>query len=646
MQFSKIKEETISLIRSWDRSKSFGVDPLYVDNDLLTGGELEDRKDRLRDLFHTSSSILDNLYKQLKDTPFMILISDADGYILKSWGNSPFIDRARKVWLDAGANWHEKVKGTNAIGTALVEKKPISVVGEQHYCQENHFLCCYAAPLYSPTGELLGVLDVSGDVRRHQAHTMGMVIAAAQACQAHLLLESAKRELTLCIQETDAIIDGYGQPLISVDRDGMITRINQDASRILGLPPEKCIGQHLSRWFSRKDIDEILSAKGPSFVEPKLKADSSGGEKIKKWIVRPVRDQRDRVIRTVLSPKPLERKEQIQKVNVQEVKEQNPSRESGIICNCPKAKEVFRLASVVAPTNATILIQGETGTGKEIIAQSIHRTSGRSGPLVVVNCAAIPESLIESELFGYEKGAFTGAKSEGHQGKFEAADGGTLFLDEIGELSLASQAALLRVLEEKRVTRIGSHRSKPVNVRIIAATNRILSKEVEENRFRADLYYRLCEIELFLPPLRERSDLFDLADHFLGQMAKELGVPHISLDQVAREKIAGYSWPGNIRELRQVLRQAAYQACLLRQTSTITVQDISLPREKGLHSSLHSKSGLWNQQEAETIKMAIQKTRGNLSEAARLLGISRTTLYRKLNQYPQVREMRKRVLKS
>lgn len=642
MQFSKMKVEKTSLVRSWDRSKSFGVDPLRVQNDLLTGGELEDRKDRLHELFHTSSSILENLYQQLKDTPFMVLISDADGYILRSWGDSPFTDRARKVWLDAGANWHEKVKGTNAIGTALVEKKPVSVVGEEHYCRENHFLCCYAAPLYSPTGELLGILDVSGDVRHHQPHTMGMVIAAAQACQAHLLLESAKRELTLCIQETDTIVDGYGKPLISVDRDGVITRINQDASRLFGLPPEKCIGQHLSRWFTRHDIDEILSAKGPTFVEPGLKADSSDGEEIKKWIVRPVRDRRNRVIRTVLSPKPAERKEHIQKVNVQEVKGQSSARESDIICNCPKAKEVYRLASVVAPTNATILIQGETGTGKEVIAQSIHRASGRSGPLVVVNCGAIPESLIESELFGYEKGAFTGAKSEGHQGKFEAAEGGTLFLDEIGELPLASQAALLRVLEEKRVTRIGSHRSRPVDVRIIAATNRTLSQEVEENRFRADLYYRLCEIELFLPPLRERSDLFDLAEHFLEQMTKELGVSHISLDQIAREKIARYSWPGNIRELRQVLRQAAYRACLLRRSSTITVQDISLPREKGLHPSIPSGSGLWNQQEAETIKMAIQKTRGNLSEAARLLGISRTTLYRKLNQYPQLREMRKR----
>jgi PAS domain S-box-containing protein len=584
---------------------------------------------------------LDNLYELLKDSPFMILVSDADGYILKSWGDSPFTDRARKVWLDAGANWHEKVKGTNAIGTALVERKPISVVGEQHYCRENHFLCCYAAPLYSPTGELLGILDVSGDVRHHQAHTMGMVIAAAQACQAHLLLESANRELTLCIQETDTIVNGYGQPLISVDRDGMITRINQDASRLFGLSQEECIGQPLTRWLRRQDIDEILSAKGPTFVEPIMKAESSGGEEIKKWIVRPVRDQRNRVIRTVLSPKPAERKEQMPKKNVQEGKDFVPP---GIICSCPKVKEVFRIASVVAPTNATILIQGETGTGKEVIAQLIHRASGRSGPLVAVNCGAIPESLIESELFGYEKGAFTGAKSEGQRGKFEAAEGGTLFLDEIGELPLAAQATLLRVLEEKRVTRIGSHRSKSVDVRIIAATNRTLSQEVEEKRFRADLYYRLCEVELFLPPLRERTDLFELAEHFLGQMAMELGVPNLSLDRIAREKIARYSWPGNVRELRQVLRQAAYRACLLRRTSTITVQDISLPREKAFHPFVHSRSGLWNQQEEETLKMAIQKTRGNLSEAARLLGISRTTLYRKLSQYPQIREMRKEIL--
>ncbi|MDQ0340112.1 transcriptional regulator with PAS, ATPase and Fis domain [Caldalkalibacillus uzonensis] len=192
--------------------------------------------------------------------------------------------------------------------------------------------------------------------------------------------------------------------------------------------------------------------------------------------------------------------------------------------SCPKVQRVYQLAMNVARTDPTILIRGETGTGKEVIAKDIHRHSGRNGPLVVVDCGAIPDQLLESELFGYEKGAFTGASSDGYKGKFQAANGGTQFLDEIGEMPLASQVALLRVLEEKRVTPVGSNHSIPIDVRIIAATNRDLLREIEAKRFRADLYYRLCELEIVLPPLRERTDLLELAHEFIRHVESELSI--------------------------------------------------------------------------------------------------------------------------
>lgn len=614
------------IVASWKRSKEFGVDPVQVENDILTGGELKDRQGRLHDFFRTSNSLLERLYAHLKKTSFMLIVSDPDGYIVRSWADSPFIHRARKVWLDAGANWHERVKGTNAIGVALAEKSPVSVVGKEHYCRENHFLTCYASPIYSPTGELLGILDVSGDARNHQSHTLGMVIAATQACQTQMLLENARNELILCLQETDTIVQTVGQPLISVDENGLITRINQEAASLLKRPISECIGQPLSHWF-QSNTNDLLSSRGSSTKKIRLVSDNDG--KATTWVVKAIHDGRRKVYRAILRPEEPRKKFEGGK---------SVSSNSEMVFQCPKIQNVLKTAAAIARTDATVLIQGETGTGKEWVAQYIHEASGRRGPLVVVNCAAIPEQLIESEMFGYEKGSFTGARSEGHIGKFEAANGGTLFLDEIGELPLGVQAVLLRVLEEKKVIRIGSHQPKPVDIRIVAATNRVLAQEVKEGRFRSDLYYRLCEFELFLPPLRERSDLFQLVRHFLQKNARDVGVEQFVLDDDSWKKIQRYHWPGNIRELRQILRQAAYRAYFVRRSTIIKTQDLAFPQEKEIevnrrHNSIYV-------QEEDAIVQAIQNAKGNLSEASRLLGISRTTLYRKMEQYPRLREIR------
>lgn len=302
------------------------------------------------------------------------------------------------------------------------------------------------------------------------------------------------------------------------------------------------------------------------------------------------------------------------------------------VWECPKARNVLRLSRCIARTDASVLIQGETGTGKEVVARAIHRASGRNGPFVPVNCGAIPESLVAAELFGYEKGAFTGASPRGHRGKFIVADRGTLFLDEIGEMPYASQVALLRALEDKRITPVGSNRTTSVDVRIIAATNRNLVRDVNERRFRADLYYRLCEIELTLPPLRERGDLSALSAHFLQTIAHELGVESLTLEEKAKARMKEYEWPGNIRELRHTLRQAAYQALFGRQSTTIRTQDLRF-------SAQHTKQPTLSYDEESFLERQIVKTGGNLSQTAKNAGIGRTTLYRKLNRYPRLKEV-------
>lgn len=517
------------LMQSWKRSASFGVDKDHAEVELLSTGELEERKEQLNELFQSASSIIENLAIQLKNSPFIVIVSDPDGYIVSTWGDSPFTDKAKKVWLDCGANWHERVKGTNAIGTSLIEKKSLCVIGDEHYVRENVFLACYASPLYSATGELIGILDVSGDSRFHHSHTMGMVMSTAQACQSNLLLNSVHRELVLSLKEMDHLTKGHAQPLISINEEGVITRINQQAATLFNERPESCIGKPLTYWLDAETATSLLSMRETAPLPIKMKDDS---HQRREWIVTPIKDERQKLYRIVMTL--AERSEQ-HRAQLSDRKKSSSS--SDIVTSCPKVQRVYQLAMNVAKTNATILIRGETGTGKEVIAKEIHRLSERRGPLVVVNCGAIPEQLLESELFGYEKGAFTGASKDGFKGKFRAAEGGTLFLDEIGEMPLSSQVALLRVLEEKRVTPVGSNESIPVDVRIIAATNRHLVKEIEAKRFRADLYYRLCELEIVLPPLRERADLLELAQQFIHQMENELQLENIQLSEEAGGEI-------------------------------------------------------------------------------------------------------------
>ncbi|MFC4548091.1 sigma-54-dependent Fis family transcriptional regulator [Paenactinomyces guangxiensis] len=629
-----------SLISSWKRSENFGVDPCHVNDDLLSGGELTERRERMKELLESSANILSQLYEPLRSHLFMLVLSDLDGYIVAKWGDPPFTDRARQVWLDIGANWREDIKGTNAIGTALSEQKPVSVRGEEHYCQENRFLTCYASPLFSSTGELLGILDVSGDARLHHSHTLGMVVAAAHACQTQLLLRRTEQELVLHLQELNAITERTPQPLISVNADGIITRINREAAGLLRLPQTKCIGQPLSRWFGQKNTQKILSSQNSTSLHLNVKSDLQPGKQ-QSWLIQPVMDHRKKIFRVLLSPgKPLHTIKQ-ETATPCSVPGKNPDPSgSGSFCHCPETAKIYQFARRVAKTDSSILICGETGTGKDVLAREIHRASGRKGSFIAINCGAIPETLIESELFGYEKGAFTGARTEGRKGKFEAAAKGTLFLDEIGEMPLTSQASLLRVLEDKTVTRIGSNRPIHTDVRILAATNKQLSQEVAKGRFRADLYYRLREIEILLPPLRERSDLYQLAEYFLEQVVQELGDVSLSFHPNTCKQLSQYDWPGNIRELRQVIRQAAYHACFSRESPVITKDDLSLTQTLCQPLQPHHSQGILNDYEEEAIARTIRATGGNLTATARLLGIGRTTLYRKLSQYPRLKQLK------
>jgi two-component system response regulator HydG len=297
-------------------------------------------------------------------------------------------------------------------------------------------------------------------------------------------------------------------------------------------------------------------------------------------------------------------------------------------------QELLKVISRAARNSSTVLITGESGTGKEVVAKSIHDLSDRKGPFIPVNCAAIPSELIESELFGHTGQAFTGAR-QARAGLFESAEGGTLFLDEVGELPLHTQPKLLRVLQEGTVRRVGADHERPVNVRIIAATNRDLEKEVAEGRFREDLYWRLNVIHLQIPPLRER--LFDiplLVEHFLNSLATRLGYPSLNVSPEALAVLTAYSWPGNVRELENVLERAA----AMTDSTTITHDDLpDRVRSSGKTSSLLTRAREQRmtlaELEKEYIIETLRLTGGNKSRAAEILGFDRRTLHRKLDEY-------------
>lgn len=532
-------------------------------------------KEIIRDnhlLIRTSLPLFERLEPFLANTEHIALLADRDGNIIHTVGDPTFANHAQKVQLQIGANWNEGCKGTNAIGTALIERVAVHVQGEQHYFLENQFLTCSASPIFSAAGELLGVVNISTRKEYNHPLAMTLVCMVAESLQNRFLYAEADRVVAL--SHADARTSSRSLPLIGLDRDDRIVGINESAKKRLGAA--------------------VLGSEMPQ---------------LDKGIGRTMKDNRRRIWPSAKTAglKPFPR----------------------LAGSCPHFLQAKLMGQKAALVDFPVLILGESGTGKELFAQMIHEMGPRSNaPFIAVNCSAIPENLIESELFGYEGGSFTGAQREGKIGKFEAAKKGTIFLDEIGDMSLRSQAALLRVLQEKVVTPVGSNQPRPIHARVIAATHRHLPDEIKAGRFRADLYYRLKGVMIQLPPLRQRTDILPLAEHLLRQLAPGSTA---SISREAQELLAAYAWPGNIRELQSVLIQAAFLA----EGGDIEAGHIQLegPDATGDFSFRKQELPSLKESEMEAIKRAIRTTGGNVSQAAKLLQIGRNTLYRKLAEY-------------
>ncbi|MBB1161594.1 sigma-54-dependent Fis family transcriptional regulator [Aquariibacter albus] len=689
-------------------------------------------RERNQRLYVHAAPIMELLFEQIVRTQSLVLLTDAQGTILHSIGDDEFVDRASRVALQPGVNWSECAKGTNAIGTALIDESPTLVHADEHFMHANHFLTCSAAPILDPRGNILGVLDVSSDYHGYHQHTMALVKMSARMIENHWLNEDFRHAMRLHFHSRPEFIGTLMEGIVAVGRDGKILGANRSALDLLqmsgaavrmhsvtslfGTPVGAVVdafrspvagplrlllpnGQpvHVQArcnwptwhggWQGGKDLGEAVEPVDEVAPEG-LPAPERNGQASDAVVLQETALRAARGIGETLPPGaevPGEEARSSPEGSESPVRSAGRGRaaaDSGVpVANLralqtgdPQMEAVIGKVRRVLDRDIPILILGETGSGKEVLARAIHQDSARARqPFVAVNCASIPETLIESELFGYADGAFTGARRKGAVGKIAQAHGGTLFLDEIGDMPLALQARLLRVLQERQVTPLGSSKSIEVDVTVISATHRNLREMIEAQSFREDLYYRLNGLAVKLPPLRERSDLLALARLLLQREKGGQRVPELAPTVV--DLMTRYPWPGNLRQMGNVLRTAVVMAgdepmITLDHLSDDFIEDAQRsPRTPAAASATGTRpagapldpapaggagepmaaaglsgvepspalgvpgegeSGTLEAMELQVIRQALEAAGGNISVASKRLGISRNTIYRKL----------------
>lgn len=600
---------TPSIYRSWQRSLEYRVDhTLIAYQDILSMPRLTERREAQDALIRAGEAVLPYIFAMLGSRHYTILLGDTDGYIIEAIGDAPFMSKAQKVNLSPGASWREEIRGTNAIGTALRDNAPISVSGWEHFVRDNHFLACWAAPIQNSQGNPIGVLDISGEAGCDQEKILNIAMMGASMIQKNLQLSELENQLKFYREGAKLASSLLQQGFLTIDHKGIITNINSFGAALLGHKQEDIIGRLAGEIFS--------SPKGWMFNKHSLdlRLKDSTGKEISSHLKRVVDN----------AGKPLGAVGTLQYNN-------HPPVHTLWVGNSRSSQWILEKVSKVAANHSSVLIYGESGTGKEIIAKSIHQLSSRrEGPFVALNCAALSPALIESELFGYVEGAFTGARRGGKPGKFELADKGTIFLDEIGDMPLNVQVSLLRVLQEKEVCRIGDTKTKRINVRIIAATHKNLNILVEAQQFRLDLYYRLKVVTLELPPLRERTeDIRDLVPHFIRKTCESFDRPLLGIDEEVYSYLLAHTWPGNVRELENCIESMV----ALADSSVLTVENLPDEYKQTTATSEPTTEPLLDQQAKQTILYALTQTRGKIAPAAKILGIGRNTLYRKIKEF-------------
>lgn len=622
--------------KSWQRSRDFGVNPLQRKGSTrLSPAELHQRTELRADFISISLPLMNHLYEFVQGSGFMVTLCDESGVLLKVFGDDETLRSAEQIQFVEGADWSEEVMGTNAIGTAIALDTPLQIFAAEHFSLACHPWTCSASPIHSPTGDMIGVLNMSGPFEKVHAHTLGMVVSAVKAIENQLCVLERNVKNEVMQRYLEATVNALTESVAIVGASGRVMKVNRLFLKLLYLAENQVVGADLDCLVVDNAEAGLLQRKRPfTHRELTLKVIPNGKTIHVLANVQPIFNENGDKMGFLISLKEMRKVRQL--VN-QITDSQAKVSFSDIIGESSIFMECIRESKLAAYSDATVLLMGESGTGKDLFAQAIHRESDRRNrPFIAINCGAIPRDLLGSELFGYADGAFTGARKGGSAGKFELADSGTLFLDEIGEMSLEMQVLLLRVLQSKEIVRIGGHEVIPVDVRIIAATNKDLHKEVRNGHFREDLFYRLNVMPIHLPSLREhREDIPRLIDHFVKQFSLRFDRKITNVSPAVVQALVHAQWPGNVRELQNVLERA-----VLKTTGPELVME-SLPQ--GFRSTLSLPWGegvvrdarlpMKEELKRQALVQSIQQSRGNFKEAAKSLGISRSTLYRQMEKF-------------
>ncbi|WP_161966611.1 sigma-54-dependent Fis family transcriptional regulator [Paraburkholderia graminis] len=610
---------------SWQRCAAGGLtETRQLHGTAVSRSEIESLKSASGKLLKHAQSSVENTFEQISGSGTVVLLSNAHGTIVCGKGDSDFISSEPGRLFVVGSNWAEFTAGNNAVGTCLAVRAPVTVDTEQHYLEQLRALSGSGAPIFDRAGELVGVLAAYGF--KAATHTLPLIRTVAILIENRMLMAETTDEIVVSFHPVAGNIATIKQGIVAFGRDGRLIGSNSAARSIFNIDTHDAQAKRFGDLFG-------FSLSWERFVE--LSTGKRGSQ-----FTTTLKDGRD--VTLVVSATPsLEcttgGSSAVGKVNTAHADTsvgRAHLRLNDLDLGDPQMQRAIQKSSMILGSDIPLLIEGESGVGKEVFTAAFHNSGPRhNGPFVAVNCAAIPEGLIESELFGYEEGAFTGAKRKGFPGKILQADGGTLFLDEIGDMPLALQGRLLRVLQDRQVTPLGSTRSTPVDVSIVCATHRSMTLEVASGRFREDLFYRLNGLRVVLPPLRERKDIDKLIDALI---ATESRGRKIDIASAARLALLAYSWPGNIRQLQMVLRTALV---ILQGGNQLRLEH--LPDELTLCGSeiaSNSEALVADQAgncrlaevEKDAIRRAVAAAHGNVSQAARSLGISRKTLYRKM----------------
>nr|WP_298248727.1 sigma-54-dependent Fis family transcriptional regulator [uncultured Halomonas sp.] len=618
--------------RSWRRCiDHYGLDPTapspprYVPDHTL-----REHQDQADALIQVARAGVEQLYRQVMPLDYVVLLTDARGIAVQFLGASSAQREHQRTGLYLGADWSEEHAGTCAVGTCIQERIPLTCHHSDHFSAHHIRLTCTAAPILDPSDQLLAVLDISAyqspDSKASQTFALQVVKHYARMIEDAYFLQRYSGYHIVCLDRSREFVQINRRYLIAIEQDGTLLAANTAGRKLLRHHELHLPGPGEARPFKAWNIQDLLNAEINEVFDIQRHSDDG---------VRAFRTHRHHELHfaTLIEPQ----------------RRQPPSGEprrhdsslaplEALADDDPAMRDTLTRAARLRNEPINLLVIGETGTGKERMARALHDSSRRrDAPFVAINCAAIPESLIESELFGYEAGSFTGASSKGMKGLIAQADGGTLFLDEIGDMPLQLQTRLLRVLAEQEVLPIGASTPIKVNLRVVSATHRDLRELIDQSGFREDLFYRLNGASLRLPPLRERADQSFLIRRIFDELQRERGESRTRLRGDAMSALLAYPWPGNIRELHNALRYAL-ATC---ESDEVVVGD--LPEEcisgQLAHPAARSSSGMPDSSrgtrtghDEEPLQEALRRQRWNISAMARELGLSRPTIYRRMKR--------------